>query len=236
MIGFHLRKAIGPRLILALVPVAWLTWVGFQPVTGTEVGDSFGPWGLGRYWAIIAPIAAAAVVPLVDAAWREDRLRAGWRLAAASGWAIARDRLRALLAGFAAYGCVIAAGTVFVALRLPGPAVAVVTVIGPLLGGYTALCLAYAAGVRGGTAARITVILLAAVLDLANALPTPLLSISGTGDVAAASWSPGFEQAGAAPLPVAGFLAGRVLLAVAATVLVMVSGLTRPGGTSAPAR
>ncbi|MFD0885966.1 hypothetical protein ACFQ08_15565 [Streptosporangium algeriense] len=233
IITYHLRRLRHPRLLLAAVPAGWLTWIGFRPGgSGTEVGDVFGPWGLARYWALVAPLLAAVVVPLVTSAWRESRARSNWSLAGADPSQVAADRYRVFLSGYLVYCAGITLGALFVAGQLgatPGwlPALLVVTAAGPLLGGYTVLALCYVAGTAGGAAASIALTLVVAVLDLTNTHPWAALSLSGTGDLTllAGSWNLSFEEPGFAslPLPSPSFIVTRLLLACAATLGVLLA-------------
>ncbi|MFI6296261.1 hypothetical protein ACIBEJ_32025 [Nonomuraea sp. NPDC050790] len=228
MIGHHLRRAVGARYLLALLPAGWLTWVGFRP-GGTEVGDAFGPWGLARYWAVVTALLAVAVVPLLGPLWQERRLRAGWRLAAASPWAVGKDRFRVFLAGFLVYAAAVVVCALFVGRRLYGagdwlPSLLVVTAVGPLLGGYVLLACCYAINSRWGPAPAIGLAVVMGSLDLANVLPA-VLSLSGTGDVArmSAAWAITFEEPSFTrlPLPAWPFLAARLVAAVGGTALVL---------------
>ncbi|MBB5079537.1 hypothetical protein [Nonomuraea endophytica] len=230
MIGYHLRRAARARYLLALLPAGWLTWIGFR-LGGTEVGDEFGPWGLARYWAIVTALLAAGLVPLLGPLWQEERLRAGWRLAAATPSAVSKDRLRVFLAGFLVYAAGIVVCALFVGGRLYGaaawlPSLLVVTAVGPLLGGYVLLACCYAINSRWGPAPAIGLAIVMGSLDLANVLPA-VLSVSGTGDVArlSASWTVTFEEPGFAelPLPTWPFLAARLVAVVGCTALVLLS-------------
>jgi hypothetical protein len=197
MFAYHLRRVRYPRLLFVLLVVAAFVWLGFRP-GGTELGDTFGLRGAARYWALLTPIVVLLVTPMLDGLWDDARLQRNWRLAQVGAGRARIDRYLNFLTGFAVCVGVLLTCAGYAAVRLQPGAVsylnlATVLLVGPIAGVYSTLLAAYAVGwTTASGPARFAVVAGAALLDITNQLPTPLLSLSGTTRVAAGhgAWSP----------------------------------------------
>ncbi|GAA0978685.1 hypothetical protein GCM10009555_042120 [Acrocarpospora macrocephala] len=235
MIAHHLRATVQARWLLVAAVLGWVVWICFRP-GGTEIGAGFGLWGLGRLWAVTAPILVFLVVPLLDRLWHPARLARDWELAQVGGLRAGLDGLANFLAGYAVYAAFVAGLSVVAAARMNLLPVLLVTAVGPLTGGFIVLALGHLVGVwwRAPIARYVTVLLLA-VLDAVNQVPAILLSLSGTSRQArvAGVWEPALR--GTDPSPALrvdqGFLATRLgLAACLAVLLVLAISCRSPGG------
>jgi hypothetical protein len=217
-------------LLIAVAAVGWMLWLGFRR-GGTEVGFGFGLWGLGRMYTVLTPILLVTLIPLLGTGWDQPSLVAAWRLTGASPATVVRDRLANVLGGYCVFAAVVLACAGYAAARTAGapgwlPTLVVVTVAGPLCGGYIAMALSYAAGIGSGVAAlRIVVAVVLAGLDALNRLPWAALSLSGTSDAVrrAGGWTPPLrgDSVTGAVAGDAGFILSRLLLVVLATIAVV---------------
>jgi hypothetical protein len=227
MFSYHLRKVRYPRLAFVVALFAAFIWLGFRP-GGTEMGDIFGLLGIARYWAVLAPPLAMTLVPMLGCVWQRDQLHANWRLAQASGPRMRLDRLLNFLAGYSVYAVLLLLCATYAATRLEPGAVsyanlAVITVVGPLAGGYAILLSGYLVGVvTGSVAARVVVVLVMGLLDVVNQLPAAVLSLSGTSLLVArtSAWDPRLAGDELAQLlvPSAAFGVGRLVLCLLLTL------------------
>jgi hypothetical protein len=221
-----------PRLLLVLAVIAWLTTIGFT-TGGTETGDQFGWYGIVRYWMVIAPILLLLLSPLVGAAWNPPLLRATWRLANASPVHMALDRYRNFCAVFLVYAGALLMCCAFLVARIERSplwlaTLVILTVAGPLAGGYLFLGLGYAAEMLTGSAAvRVGLIALAAPVELAGQAPWPALTVSGftLGDSGVPQWPMSFleQDLTNVPTPSASYVGVRALALLVATGAVLVA-------------
>ncbi|MER5262005.1 hypothetical protein ABTZ99_07995 [Actinosynnema sp. NPDC002837] len=188
-------------MLVVLAAVTPMIWIGFRS-GGTEVGDGLlGLRGIGRYWTVLTPIVLAVTVPLLGRAWRRRRQQVNWMLAPAGPATTSRDTLWNFVAGYLAYAALVLVCSCYLLVRVdaaatPLVAVAVVTVVGPLMGGYTTLALGYVLGeLTGQEAIRIVVVVVLAILDAVNYVPSAL-SASGTGRTVeeAGGWEPALDN------------------------------------------
>lgn len=244
MLTYHLHHAVRPRLILVFLAAGWLSWVGFRP-GGTELGYDFGWFGVVRYWMVIAPFVLLLLTPLVGSAWDVRRLRADWTLASASRRSASLDGYRSFLAVFLVYAGFVVGGGVFLALRgeptgTTFASLAVLTVVGPMVGGYTLLAAGYVAEALSSLAVtRITLVTIMIIFELLGQLPAAL-SVSGflLTDTGVSGWNLTFADTSFVEVPAAptGYLLIRCLLAVVATAAVLaVGGMWRTEADRSPA-
>lgn len=197
MFSYHLRRIRYPRMLFLLLVVAAFGWLGFRP-GGTELGDTFGLRGAARYWALLTPVVVLLLTPMLDDLWDDTRLQRNWRLAQVGAGRARIDRYVNFLTGFGVCAGVLLVCAGYAAVRLQPGAVsylnlATILLVGPVAGVYATLLAAYAVGWAAASgAARFAVVAVAALLDITNQLPIPVLSLSGTTRVAAGhgAWTP----------------------------------------------
>ena len=230
MFYYHLRKIRYPRLLFLMSTVGAFVWLGFRP-GGTEVGDNFGSYGVARYWALITPMVLLLITPMVAGIWDGNRLEKNWRLAQAEGRRARADRFSNFLTGFFVCAVILIVFGFFVLARLePVPGAygtyIVVLLVGPLAGTYSAMAFGYVCGlITRSPAVRLAAIAAAALMDIVNLVPTPILSLSGTTRVAAHTdaWMPSLTSTELSGLvvPSTWFLAGRAILCVVLTTWIV---------------
>ncbi|MBT2231785.1 hypothetical protein [Nonomuraea sp. NEAU-A123] len=182
MFAYHLHRVRIPRLLVIGAGLACVVWIGFR-AGGTEVGEGFGLWGMGRYWAVITPCLLFFLVPMLDRLWHKNSLMLGWRLGQVGGARAGIDGLLNFLAGYLVYATFVVVLGIFPAIRMSDAesSVVLVTVAGPLIGGYMVLMaghiMAYWMNLQ---IMRFLTVMLLAILDAINELPTVVWSLSGT--------------------------------------------------------
>jgi hypothetical protein len=230
MLTFHLGRIALPRLAVVAAAAAAMLWIGFRP-GGTEVGYEFGVWGIARFWVVMTPIVIVLLVPMLGRLWQIQRLLDSWALSRPSTLRAIADSLFTFWAGFLVYLAFTAILAAFAATQVKHiPAVydnlAIMTLTGPILGGYWTLAAAYAAGLRYRSAAlRIGIVAFIAVVDATNQLPFTVTSLSGTSAMTSkhGAWQPNLFDAQDSEVvrPTVSFLVARLALCVISTLAVM---------------
>jgi hypothetical protein len=229
---YHLRHFAPVRLAIVAAVLAPVLWIGFRN-GGTEVGARLTVRAIGRYWTVLTPVVVVVLVPLLGTVWRLRTMQRAWLLAQPSRLTMVRDGLANFLAGCLPFAAVIAVLGGYLAAQVDRTTaslvtVGLVTVFGPLAGGYLTLAAGYLAGLwTASSGVRVAVVILLAVLDATSWLPFTVLSVSGTAApvVRAGSWTTSNfrSDSGHVVGPGPGFLALRVIVCAVLTALIAAS-------------